>query len=101
MNRKVIVNGMELDTFDYTREVASKDGNVQQEIRFKFHVTSEAYHDVAVLLYKNDFHVEIPEDGIEFEAIIKQYSTSITNLYEADQVGEYVLVLQEKAIAGR
>jgi hypothetical protein len=101
MNRKVVVNDMELDTFDYAHEVSSKDGDVLQEIRFKFHVTSEAYHDVAVLLYKNDFHVEVPEDGIRFNAIIKQYSTSITNLYEADQVGEYVLVLQEKARAER
>ncbi|MFP7171164.1 DUF3219 family protein [Terribacillus sp. 7520-G] len=97
MDRKVIVNGMELGAYEYVHQYVDKGGQQLHEIRFKFPVTSEAYHDVAVLLYKDDFQVEVPEDEIAFEATIKQYSTSITNLYEEGQVGEYSLVLEEKA----
>jgi hypothetical protein len=97
MNKKVVVNGMELAAYDYEHRYVTKNGKELNEISFKFPVTSEAYHDVAVLLYKDDFQVEVPEANIAFEAAIKQYSTSVTNLYEKNQVGEYSLVLEEKA----
>ncbi|MEC0283968.1 DUF3219 family protein [Terribacillus saccharophilus] len=97
MNKKVVVNGMDLAAYDYEHKYVTKNGKELNEISFKFPVTSEDYHDVAVLLYKDDFRVEVPEENIAFEAAIKQYSTSITNLYEKDQVGEYSLVLEEKA----
>ncbi|MFP7495240.1 DUF3219 family protein [Terribacillus saccharophilus] len=101
MNTKVVVNGMELAAYDYEHRYSEKDGKQLHEIQFKFPVTSETYHDVAVLLYKDDFHVEVPDEDIVFDATIKQYSTSITNLYEKNQVGEYSLVLEEKAGVAR
>lgn len=96
MNRKVVVNDMELAAYEYAHQYVDKSGKQLHEIKFKFPVTSEVYHDVAVLLYKDDFQVEVPEDNLVFYASIKQYSTSITNLYEEGQVGEYSLVLEEK-----
>ncbi|MFJ8065746.1 DUF3219 family protein [Psychrobacillus sp. NPDC096426] len=60
-----------------------------------FNVTSEEYHDIAVLLYKGTFEVKVPGQGFSFKGSIHQYSTSITNLYEKGQVGEYRLSLLE------
>ncbi len=60
-----------------------------------FYVTSEEYHDIATLLYKGIFDVKVPAQGLSFKGAIHQYSTSITNLYEKGQVGEYKLSLLE------
>lgn len=59
-------------------------------------VTHEQYHDVTTLLYENDFIVDIPEKGIQFSAVISNYSTSVTNLYKAGTEGEFHLELIEK-----
>jgi hypothetical protein len=64
-------------------------------ISVDFKVTSEEYHDITTLLYKGTFDVRVPERGLTFKGIIQQYSTSITNLYEKSQVGEYKLSLLE------
>ncbi|WP_102028416.1 DUF3219 family protein [Salirhabdus sp. Marseille-P4669] len=61
-----------------------------------FKVTHENYHDITTLLYKNDFIVKIPKKDIAFQANIANYSTSITNLYEEGNIGDYKLVLKEK-----
>ena len=61
-----------------------------------FDVTSEEYHDIATLLYNGTFDVKIPEKDLKFRGTIYNYSTSITNLYEKDQVGEYRLTLVEE-----
>ncbi|MFJ7827572.1 DUF3219 family protein [Psychrobacillus sp. NPDC096623] len=68
------------------------------QISVVFNVTSEDYHDIATLLYKGKFDVTVPETGIFFRGTIQKYSTSITNLYEKGQVGEYKLSLLEKEI---
>ncbi|WP_141604179.1 DUF3219 family protein [Terrilactibacillus laevilacticus] len=60
-----------------------------------FQVTSEDYHDIATLLYKGTFDINVPDRNLTFKGTIKQYYTSITNLYEKGQVGEYSLILQE------
>ncbi|WP_277621517.1 DUF3219 family protein [Indiicoccus explosivorum] len=65
-------------------------------IRFDFQVTHSEYHDVTVLLYQNDFQVEAPERGLQFRAEIRNYSTSVTNLYEEGSVGDFHLELIEK-----
>ena len=65
------------------------------EISVGFHVTSKEYHDIATLLYKGTFDVEVPERNISFRGKIQQYSTSMTNLYEEGQIGDYSLTLIE------
>lgn len=70
--------------------------NGSYKVSVIFDVTSEEYHDIATLLYNGTFDVEIPEKEIMFRGTIYNYSTSITNLYEKDQVGQYKLTLVEE-----
>ena len=65
------------------------------KITIDFKVSSEEYHDITTLLYKGIFDVKIPERDLSFRANIQQYSTSVTNLYEKGQVGEFQLSLLE------
>lgn len=65
------------------------------KVSVEFDVTSEEYHDVATLLYKGTFDVKIPEKDIAFRGTIHNYSTSITNLYNEGEVGQYKLTLLE------
>ncbi|AQQ54951.1 hypothetical protein B0X71_01670 [Planococcus lenghuensis] len=65
-------------------------------VGFDFQVTHESYHDVTVLLYENDFRVEIPSLEVDFQAVIHNYFTSFTNLYEEGAVGDFHLELIEK-----
>ncbi len=65
------------------------------EIDVIFDVKSEDYHRITTLLYYGSFQVEVPEADLQFYGAIQQYSTSLTNLYEANQVGEFRLVLRE------
>lgn len=66
------------------------------KISFSFKVNSEEYHDVAVLLYKNDFQVRVPDLDLEFPATIHNYATDRTDLYQEGQVADYYLELIEK-----
>jgi Protein of unknown function (DUF3219) len=59
------------------------------KVSVEFKVTSEDYHDVATLLYKGTFEIKVPSQFLAFKGKIVQYSTSITNLYEKGQVGDY------------
>ncbi|MFS0876384.1 DUF3219 family protein [Solibacillus isronensis] len=70
--------------------------NGNYKVSVIFDVTSEDYHDIATLLYNGTFDVKIPEEDIMFRGTIYNYSTSITNLYEKDQVGQYKLTLVEE-----
>jgi len=65
------------------------------QISLTFHVSSDDYHDIATLLYKGTFDVTVPERHLQFRGTIQEYSTSITNLYEKGQIGEYKLTLKE------
>ena len=65
------------------------------KVTIEFNVTSEAYHDIAVLLYRGRFDVEVPAKNKQFKGEIYNYSTSLTNLYEDNQVAVYCLVLKE------
>ncbi|MBF9299234.1 MULTISPECIES: DUF3219 family protein [Mammaliicoccus] len=65
------------------------------KVTIEFNVTSEAYHDIAVLLYRGRFDVEVPDKDKKFKGEIYNYSTSLTNLYEDNQVAVYRLVLKE------
>lgn len=65
------------------------------KISIDFKVTSEDYHDVAVLLYEGTFDVSVPELELSFRGTIHHYSTSITDLYIEGQIANYKLVLME------
>lgn len=69
--------------------------NGLHKITVDFKVTSEKYHDIATLLYRGTFDVKVTEKGLAFRGTIDQYYTSITNLYEKDQVGDYHISLLE------
>jgi hypothetical protein len=71
------------------------------EISVGFEVTSEEYHDIATLLYVGTFHVSVPEKALSFRGSIGQYYTSLTNLYEKGQVGDYSLTLLQVKNEGR
>lgn len=89
---EIILNGKSIEGTD----VEVKEINGQTQLSFHFQVTSEAYHDVTVLLYENDFHVIVPKKELDFHAAIGKYSTSVTNLYKEGEVGDFFLTLNEK-----
>jgi Protein of unknown function (DUF3219) len=64
-------------------------------ISIEFFVTSEEYHEITTLLYENNFLVSVPVKEHSFQAIITNYSTSLTNLYEQGQVATFSLSLLE------
>ncbi|WP_142827448.1 DUF3219 family protein [Planococcus soli] len=99
METTVWINDTEIHAFNFTKEL-SKQPNSQQrkrKISFDFKVTSEEYHDIAVLLYEMNFRIRVPAQKLEFEASISNYSTSITDLYKPGQVADYYLELVEQA----
>ncbi|MCR1834926.1 YkvR family protein [Oceanobacillus caeni] len=93
---KVKINDRALHVENLTKDVIQKDGKEALLISFEFQVKSEDYHEITTLLYKNDYRIEIPDEELDFEAVIYNYSTSITNLYEENKVGEFRLELIEK-----
>ncbi|MBU7592420.1 DUF3219 family protein [Metabacillus halosaccharovorans] len=66
------------------------------QISVEFLVTSDDYHDITTLLYKNTFHIKIPERNITFHGVINNYSTSLTNLYKENQVSKFSLQIIEQ-----
>ena len=98
MTIQIHLNDQPFDALNFSLE-SSIDPSSQKSRRkiiFDFKVTSESYHDVAVLLYEMEFHVRIPEKALDFQAVISNYSTSVTNLYIDGQVADYHLELIEK-----
>ncbi|MCQ6280880.1 DUF3219 family protein [Bacillus sp. EB600] len=91
MVREVILNDTPIQVDDYKEE--TENGLLKISIHFK--VTSEEYHDVTTLLYGGSFDVKVPETGLAFRGSIQHYSTSVTNLYEKGQVGDFNLCLLE------
>lgn len=99
MTVQVHLNDTIIGAFNYNEEVLA-DAAVQrplQKIVIDFKVTSEEYHDIAVLLYGMEFRIQVPEKNLDFEAAISNYSTDTTNLYNPDEVADYHLELTEKA----
>lgn len=83
---------------DYKLEVAhylEENKNDFLIVKVDFKVSSEDYHDVTTLLYKGKFDLKIPERNIDCYVTIDEYSTSITNLYEKEKVGDFKLTLRE------
>lgn len=88
---------IQVENFSHTTLPDRNKPDVLRKVTFDFEVTSEMYHDITTLLYKNDFTVTIPGKNIYFEATIANYYTSITNLYEENNVGIFHLELIEKS----
>ncbi|WP_085993553.1 DUF3219 family protein [Oceanobacillus senegalensis] len=95
MNATVIINELSIDAENFQKEMINSNGSEKVKIRFNFKVKSEDYHDVTTLLYNNKFLVQVPEEELKFKATIQNYSTSITNLYEENNVGDFQLELVE------
>lgn len=83
------------DTLIYLRSYEEDKINGLYKVSVDFNVTSEEYHDISSLLYNETFDVKIPERDLTFRGTIYKYSTSLTNLYVKDQVGQYKLTLME------
>jgi hypothetical protein len=97
MVKEIILNNTSIKVNRY--EQRKVDG--LYEISVGFEVTSEEYHDIAMLLYEGTFDVSVPEKALSFRGTIGQYSTSLTNLYEKGQVGDYSLTLLQVKNEGR
>lgn len=82
-------------TLIYLSSYEEEKVNGMYKISVDFDVTSEEYHDITTLLYVGTFDVKIPERDLTFRGTIYNYSTSLTNLYVKDQIGQYKLTLIE------
>ncbi|MFB4162958.1 DUF3219 family protein [Alteribacillus sp. JSM 102045] len=69
--------------------------NGLHKISFNFKVSSEEYYEITTLLYRGTFQVSVLEQNLTFKGTIQQYSSSITNLYEKGQTGDFHLSLIE------
>ena len=60
---QIHLNDRRFDALNFSEEsfTDSSSQKARRKIIFDFKVTSESYHDVAVLLYESEFHVRIPE----------------------------------------
>jgi len=89
--KEIVLNDTVIQLENYKEETV----NNLRKVVLDFKVTSEDYHDIAVLLYEGMFNVKVPERNLAFRGTIQQYSTSITNLYEKGEVGDYHVCLLE------
>lgn len=93
---EVVLNDVSLHVTNFHAEsVKNPEGGEFRKISFDFKVTNEEYHDITTLLYQMVFDLKIPQTNEEFRAEIFNYSTSVTNLYEENAVGDFSLVLIE------
>lgn len=97
METTVWINNTEIQASSFKEEVVEdpNSNRKKRKIIFDFKVTSEEYHDIAVLLYEMNFRIRVPARELEFDASIANYSTSITDLYKPGQVADYYLELVE------
>jgi len=89
--KEIKLNNTVIPLVNYEEELV---GDLHK-ILIEFKVTSEDYHKIAVLLYEGTFDITVEEKNLVFKGTIQQYSTSITNLYEKGQVGDYKVSLLE------
>lgn len=96
--QEVIINGVTIhaDQFHNEMVTSEKTADKLHKISLEFKVRSKDYHEITTLLYANDFDIKVPGKGLKFLATIHSYSTSITNLYKANAVGDFRLELVEK-----
>ncbi|WP_338452901.1 DUF3219 family protein [Niallia oryzisoli] len=92
MVNEIILNNTLIKVYSFEHRKV----NQLHEISVSFEVTSEEYHDITTLLYEGTFDVKVPERELSFRGTIQQYFTSISNLYEEGQVGDFSLTLLEE-----
>ncbi|WP_117168627.1 DUF3219 family protein [Paraliobacillus sediminis] len=92
MINELILDNRSITLVDYQQETTEK-GRLKISVHFK--VSHEEYHEITTLLYKGNFDVSVPEKKITFKGTIHNYSTSITNLYEKGNIGDFYLTLIE------
>jgi len=92
MVNEIIINDTPISLTKYKE----KKINDLLEISVEFPVTSEEYHAITTLLYKNHFHVRVPEKDLVFHGVIKQYSTALINLYKENQISQFSLQIIEQ-----
>ena len=93
---EVVLNDVSLHVTNFHAEsVENLEGGSYRKVSFDFKVTNEEYHDITTLLYQMVFDLKIPQTSEEFRAEIFNYSTSVTNLYEENAVGDFSLTLIE------
>ena len=56
------------DTSIQIQSFDAKKVNDLHQISIVFNVTSEQYHDIATLLYRGAFDVQVPENELSFRA---------------------------------
>jgi hypothetical protein len=95
MMTTVFINDLPIDVEQYKHEIVEKEMRKLHRLELNFQVTHQQYHDITVELYKNDFQIKVPKENIEFRSVIETYSTSITNLYEENAVGDFHVALIE------
>jgi len=91
MVKEIILNNTLIKVNSYEQRTV----NHLHEISVGFEVTSKEYHEITTLLYQGTFDIKVPERDLSFRGTIKQYSTSIANLYEEGQIGDYSLTMLE------
>ncbi|WP_226035300.1 DUF3219 family protein [Aquibacillus saliphilus] len=91
MVKEIILNDRMIPVTNYQESV--EDELVMISVDFK--VSHEEYHEITTLLYKGSFDVNVPEKNVSFFATIQNYFTSITNLYQEGEVGDFHLSLVE------
>lgn len=97
MIKQIILNTtpINVESFSHTTVPTKESHDILRVIKIDFKVTSDMYHEMTTLLYKNDFDIIIPGKNIEFHGHILNYSTSITNLYKDGEVGMFHVELIE------
>lgn len=100
METTVWINDTEIHAFNFKEKLSEETNSPhpKRKVSFDFKVTSEQYHDIAVLLYEMNFRIRVPAQKLEFDASISNYSTSITDLYKPGQVADYYLELVESIV---
>ncbi|SFE41515.1 DUF3219 family protein [Alteribacillus iranensis] len=91
MAHDIYLNNTKIKVSQFNVEL--KEG--KRLVSIVFPVTSEKYHDITTLLYQETFQLIVPQKEINTHVKIMKYYTSITNLYEENQVGEFTLQLIE------
>lgn len=83
------LNNVTLEMAAYQEESEPK-----RKIAFTLNVTSETYHDIAVLLYEKRLMSRF-RNAILPSGEMTNYSTSLTNLYEPGAVSEFYIEITE------
>ncbi|MBM7703595.1 DUF3219 family protein [Metabacillus iocasae] len=91
MVSEVRINDVFIPVEAYEEEVVMSKQTKRplRQVMLEFKVKSEDYHEITTLLYNEVVNIHVPAKNVTFTGKINEYSTSITNLYKANQVGDF------------